>query len=104
MMKHTLLLSLGLLFAGCPDPTEGKPEAEVKDVPAEPVTPPTTAAPPTTPPPAMAGAPVKASGADSKVEWTGAKVTKSHPGGFKDFTAEGKVDNGQLTSLTGTIQ
>lgn len=81
-MKNTslLLLSAGALalFTACNDPAEGQPKA--------------TAAAPVTEVKAQAGAAAKYafSAADSKVEWTGAKVTATHDGKFSDF--KGSID------------
>lgn len=55
-----------------------------------------------------AGATLAINPAKSKVNWNAAKVTKSHEGGFKEFSGtvtvnEGKVANVDITVQTGSI-
>ena len=60
------IAACALLAAGCPDPTEGKPKADVKDAPA--AAQPAAEAPP---PRAPAGA-ITFDGESAKVEFVGA--------------------------------
>ncbi|MFT4979109.1 MAG: polyisoprenoid-binding protein YceI, partial [Myxococcota bacterium] len=108
MMLRTLALTLALTLTACTDHTEGTVAAEVHDVAPEPAT-----APDATPQPtaqstgltAPEGAKlVKANGENSSLEWVGAKITKSHPGGFNTFTVEAIVADGSLTKVQTVIQ
>jgi polyisoprenoid-binding protein YceI len=93
----TLVVS-GLPMSGCSNPADDKFQAQA--LPAG--TPAEVEAKPDAPSPEVAGAvpvalpegakKVQAVAADSKVEFTGSKVTGSHSGGFKAFTAEAVVD------------
>jgi len=81
-MRTTIVLAItAILVSGCKDPgaevTAAKVEAPAAEQPA--------AAPAAA---ATASLPINPS--NSKVEFVGAKVTASHPGGFTDFA--GKVD------------
>jgi len=98
-MIRTLLLAASIGLTGCVNHTEGTTEAEVKDVTETPATTPAPA-----PAPAPAGDMLRANAEDSKIEWVGAKITKSHPGGFNDFTVEATVDGGALTAINSTVQ
>lgn len=74
-------LALSLSFAACTgsETIDEKPAAEVKEpLPPEPVK-----------PPEVTGTPVNVDAMSSKISWLGAKVTKTHSGGFKSF--EGAV-------------
>ncbi len=102
MIRHAMILT-GLLLLSCAEPTAGKPTAEVSDAPAV-KAPSEAVAPPAAPPPADAGVTMTASAANSKLEWVASKVTRSHPGGFNDFTVEATAADGQLTSVNATIQ
>jgi polyisoprenoid-binding protein YceI len=93
----TLVVS-GLPMSGCSNPADDKFQAQA--LPAG--TPAEVEAKPDAPSPEVTGAvpvalpegakKVQAVAADSKVEFTGSKVTGSHSGGFKAFTAEAVVD------------
>lgn len=79
-MRTTIILfALGVLAVGCKDPGAAVPAAQVEP------------APDTKAEPAPSGAAAEASNAlpinpsNSKIEFVGAKVTASHPGGFTDF-------------------
>lgn len=82
-----------LAVAACDDPTEGKTRAEVTSA-----TPTAT----TTAAPAAAGARYELASDASKLEWVGSKVTGSHDGGFKSFTAnvqlpeDGSIEGGTV--------
>lgn len=77
-MKRLLVLPLVVLaLTACPDPAKNKPKAEVSTTPVQQVV----------DLPALGGAvPYTFSNADSKLLWTGAKVSKKHPGGFNAFS------------------
>lgn len=80
-MRTVLLVSVALLLAACPDPAKNKPKAEVAPAPAPAAAPVAERAQP------LAGAAAYAfSQADSKLLWTGAKVTAKHEGGFNAFS------------------
>lgn len=73
-MKNIFLVSL-LVLAGCArDPSKDAPAAKVSTPDASP-----TAA-------GAAGETIPIDTMMSKLQWTGSKVTKTHPGGFKKFT------------------
>jgi polyisoprenoid-binding protein YceI len=81
-MRTTIVLAItAILVSGCKDPgaevTAAKVEAPADEKPAAAAAAATTASLPINP-------------SNSKVEFVGAKVTASHPGGFTDFS--GKVD------------
>lgn len=102
-MRILLVSSVFLGLLACSgDHTEGTPAATVTDPPV------TTPEP--TPPPAEPTAPTAAAGtlkadpATSKIEWVGAKITKSHPGGFTSFTVDASTDAGKLTAVKAVIQ
>ncbi len=74
---NAILLSLGLLaLAGCKNPADSAPRADVKEAAA-----PTEAEAPKT-----GHEPLPISAEQSKVEFIGAKVTGKHDGGFKNFS------------------
>lgn len=98
-MFHVLISAL--LLTGCSDHTEGVTVAEVQDVQPAAQDP---ATPPPTEEPAAAGRVLTANGENSSLEWVGAKITKSHPGGFNAFTVEATVDGTTMTALNGTIE
>jgi len=100
--KFAVVLTLavsGLPMSGCSNPADDKYQAQAlpAGTPAE-----AEAKPDAAPSPEVAAAvpvalpegakKVQAVAADSKVEFTGSKVTGSHSGGFKAFTAEAVVD------------
>jgi polyisoprenoid-binding protein YceI len=101
--RHGLLaLSLSLSCAGlaaCDNkPAEGKPKAAVEEV--------TQQAQPATPPPA---APVKLtsynfSQDNSKVDFTGAKVTGKHLGSFKTFSGTISAQEGGADATAGSVK
>lgn len=77
-MTKQLVPALALLaLTACPSPTKDKPKAEVSPTPVQQVV----------DLPALAAAvPYTFSNADSKLLWTGAKVSLKHPGGFNAFS------------------
>ncbi len=92
-MKYlsTAVLALALFTAACEDPAANKVKAKVSEPSAN------AAANASNPANAAPAAPVAAkgealaiNGENSKVEFTGSKVTGKHDGGFKDFT--GTID------------
>lgn len=87
-----LALGLALSVTACTNPADGKPQAKVEEAA----------------PQDKAAAPAAKSGAyavdsaSSKFGFVGSKVTGSHPGGFKTFTAtvdpaDGKVEGGSVS-------
>lgn len=90
-MKTFLLTLLpAMLIAGCSkNPAENVPAADVKTT-----TNAAAAAPISTP--AAATRTYVINTADSKIEFTGSKVTGKHDGGFKQFTGEVTAANGKL--------
>jgi polyisoprenoid-binding protein YceI len=82
-------VAVGLMVVGCDDAAKGKTQAQV--------------AAPLTEGAKPAGSETLAiNGENSKVEFTGAKVTGSHPGGFKTFTGTidyvpGKIEASKVT-------
>lgn len=93
MTRSALVSALGLvLFASaCSNPADGKPQAKVEE------------AAPVEAPAAKAGeASYVANVESSKLGFVGSKVTGSHEGGFKAFTAtvvpmDGKVEGGSVS-------
>lgn len=94
-------LFLGLVACGS-DPTEGKPSATVTEPAPTPEPTPTPTPEPVAAP--AAGQALKADNTNSKIEWVGAKITNSHPGGFNAFTVDAAADGGKLTSVKAVIQ
>ena len=89
-ITSTSLLLGVLLFAACADPSETVPAASISTNSASASS--TTAAADTKP---AAGAKAYAITAEnSKVEFTGSKVTGKHDGGFKTFTGHFTVEDG----------
>ena len=89
-MRHSVLFLclLALAAFGCADPTTDKPKAEVE-------------APAPTPEP-VAGGVVLPLAEGTTLGFVGSKVTGSHDGGFKTFTAtvdpaDGKVEGGSVS-------
>ena len=82
---------LALAIAGCDDPAAGKTRAEV-----------TSATPTSTAAPTATGARYELASDSSKLEYVGSKVTGSHDGGFKTFTAhvqlpeDGSLEGGSV--------
>lgn len=82
---------------GCVDHTEGTVAAEVNEVAESAEADPETAATPAAPG-------LTASGENSSIQWVGAKITASHPGGFNEFTVEANTEGSVMTAIQGTIQ
>jgi polyisoprenoid-binding protein YceI len=87
-MRTLLLSSLLLLTAACTDPAKDKVKATVST--------PTPAQKAEAPAP-VAGVPYGFSQADSKVLWTGAKITGKHEGGFNTFSGTFEVVGGDVS-------
>ena len=87
---HTLFLPVAasVLLAGCSNPADGVPEAEVKPATA-------TAAESTAAVPANAQA-YSFDSETASIDFVGSKVTGSHNGGFKKFVGEFQVVDGKL--------
>jgi polyisoprenoid-binding protein YceI len=100
----TILLSMSLGATACDDPAEGKAKAKVED--ADPKTEGEKNGAEAAGKPDGETAAVVALSVDaeaSKVEWVGSKVTGSHPGGFKTFSAQfspkdGKAAGGSVSA------
>ncbi len=107
MMNNKPLFAISLLsafgLAACDDHTQGKPTATVSEAVKTPTAKAAQEAKPaeTAPVETIAITPD-----NSKVEFTGAKVTGSHDGGFKEFSGTAKVAARDLTqsSVELTIQ
>jgi len=82
-ITSTSLLLGVLLFAACADPSENVPAASVSTNSSS-----TTAATAATPPSNAAAKAYAITSENSKVEFTGSKVTGSHTGGFKQIQGE----------------
>jgi polyisoprenoid-binding protein YceI len=79
-----LLVSLASLsWAGCENPAQTKPKAEV-------------AAPQGATAAAAAGTPYTFSAQGSKIEWTGSKVTGKHDGSFGTFSGKIRLTDGSI--------
>jgi polyisoprenoid-binding protein YceI len=100
MRTTVLLLCVGLVVAGCKDPGAEVTAATV-EAPAEAKAGPASA----TATGSQADTSLTINPSNSKVEFIGAKVTASHPGGFTDFS--GKVELGdpiEKSQIEVTIQ
>jgi polyisoprenoid-binding protein YceI len=88
-MKYllTAVMALSLFAAACEDPAANKTKATVNEPSANSVNTANTA---NTAPAAAKGEALAINGENSKVEFTGSKVTGKHDGGFKTFT--GTID------------
>lgn len=88
-MKYllTAVMALSLFAAACEDPAANKTKATVNEPSANSVDTANTA---NTAPAAAKGEALAINGENSKVEFTGSKVTGKHDGGFKTFT--GTID------------
>ncbi|MCB9781241.1 MAG: YceI family protein [Alphaproteobacteria bacterium] len=92
MTRRLLPLLAALALTAC--------ESELDDKTAAEVTPVTEAAPADAPVAAPAEArTVSFDGASSKLEWVGAKVTRDHKGGFKDFRGTAKLAGDRLSDI-----
>ena len=74
-----------IALAGCSDPAEGVKEAEVAAPAGE-----------SAETEAVAGAKTYTIHPDSKIDFTGSKITASHSGGFKTFTGKISVADGNI--------
>ena len=100
----TILLSMSLGATACDDPAEGKAKAKVED--AEPKTEGEKSdakADGKSDGETAAAAAVSVDTEASKVQWVGSKVSGSHPGGFKKFSAklspkDGKAAGGSVSA------
>ena len=80
-----LFMLAAVALAGCGDPAEGVKEAEVAAPVGE-----------SAEPAAVAGAKSYTIRPDSKIDFTGSKITASHSGGFKTFTGKISVADGNI--------
>lgn len=88
-LRHSIVLlsSLGLIgLAGCKNPADSAPKAEVKAAPA----------PVAAEAPAAGHEALPISPEQSKVQFVGAKVTGSHDGGFEKFSGTIHLDPRQV--------
>lgn len=93
------MLALGLAFSvsACSNPADGKPQAKVEEAAPE------KAAPEKAKP--AAGAKTYAVKLDgSKLGFVGSKITGSHAGGFKTFTASVDVPDGKAEGSTVAVE
>ncbi len=100
MRATFILFSLCLFATGCKDPGAEVTAAEVES-PAEAKAEPT----PSAQPGSLQGTSAAISPSNSKIEFVGAKITASEPGGFTDFA--GKIDVGdpiETSKIEVTIQ
>ena len=91
MPRSALVLLLALGLAACADVGDG-PRATVEAAEAD-----TSAA-------AFAGTALPIDTTQSRIEWLGAKVTRTHDGGFNDFHGTVYLDGEALTGVDLTIQ
>lgn len=104
MPLMTLLLTT---LIGCADPAADKSHAAVSEKAAAPATPaaPKEAAPATPAAPAPAANPnVKILTPSGQIGFTGAKITKSHPGSFDTWKGEFAVDGDTLAGIMFEVQ
>lgn len=93
-MRHIITLAVvlaALSFAGCPDPAKGKPRAEVEAPRAE-----TEKVESRTSAFELED--------DSRVDFTGAKVTGKHDGGFKDVSGTIELEGDDIESARVSIR
>lgn len=90
MSRLVLLLTLALGLSACADVGDG-PRAAVEAADAD-----TSAA-------AFAGSALPIDTTQSRIEWLGAKVTRTHDGGFEDFHGTVHLDGETLTGVDLTI-
>jgi polyisoprenoid-binding protein YceI len=95
---HILALTAGLFLAGCADPSQSVPAANVSTNSSSATA--STTASPATP---AAGKAFAIQPENSKVEFTGSKVTGKHDGGFKQMNGEIHVANGTVSHAKVTI-
>ena len=102
MRPHLLVLSLALLTTAACDnkPAEGKPQAAVQEVTQEPTQP---AAPAAATPEGTKLTTYNFSQDNSKVEFTGAKVTGKHLGSFKKFSGTIRAQAGGTDASAGAV-
>jgi polyisoprenoid-binding protein YceI len=100
MRITVLLFSLGLVVAGCKDPGAEVTAATVES-PAEAKADPTPSADPGD----QGAASLAINPSNSRIEFVGAKVTASHPGGFTDFAGSVALgDSIEKSQIEVTIQ
>ncbi len=92
MKTSTLLLSSLLVLAACKDPAADKSKAVTGEAQQL-----TSAAP------AAGAVTYTFDNSGSKVNWTGSKVSASHPGSFEKFTGNVKLVDGDPTKSTVTV-
>ena len=103
MIRILTMTAVMATLWGCDDHTEGTVAAEVTEVAETPAAPAAeTPAAPTAETPAAPG--LTANGENSTIQWVGAKITASHPGGFNEFTVEANTEGTTMTAIQGTIQ
>jgi polyisoprenoid-binding protein YceI len=90
-----LTLTAGLFLAGCADPSQSVPAANVTTN--------SGSASASSAKPSDAGKAFAIQPENSKVEFTGSKVTGKHDGGFKQFQGEVHVANGAVAHAKVTI-
>lgn len=97
-LKQALCLSLALplLFAACADPADSVPAASVSTN--------SSASATASPSPAAAAKAYAITPENSKVEFTGSKVTGKHDGGFKQFAGEIHTAGNTVSHAKVTIQ
>ncbi len=88
------LLTGALVLAACNDPSKDAPRAAV----SAPVAAVTSA------PPAGAAETLRFSNADSKLEFVGSKVTRSHSGSFTKFSGSVQLVDGDLTKSSLSVE
>lgn len=106
-MKHiqTIVLSVAVvgLLTACPDPGKGKPKAKVEAPKGATSAAAAKKADPAKKAAATGGEKLTLDAAASKLEWVGAKVTVSHPGGFKGFTGAINLVGGKAEGSSVTV-
>jgi polyisoprenoid-binding protein YceI len=96
----TLSISIAALLVACADPSQDVPAANVSATNTSSTAASPAAAPSTTPAGASA---YVITPENSKIEFTGSKVTGKHDGGFKQFQGEVHVANGAVAHAKVTI-
>lgn len=100
-----LVIALSLFVAGCEDPAANKERATVSNVANTTTASPAASGSPTSSAvPAAKGEAVAITPDNSKIEFTGSKVTGKHDGGFKQFTGTIDLVDGKAEGSTVNIE
>jgi len=100
----TAVMAISLVAAACEDPAANKTKAKVNEPSANSANTSNTANTATAAPAAAKGEALAINGENSKVEFTGSKVTGKHDGGFKTFTGTIDLVNSKPTDSSVSVE